>query len=226
MRPRDAPRAARRRPARRSREALLRRRLRPGALVRRRGLRRLGQDLDAGLAHAARVARRHARRTRSWRSLSRARRPARCASASMSGSPTFPAPRSTHEQRVRALRRAWRRCGARGGARTGARRRCRTACSPPAERSRSGPSMAGSRSCCARRRSRCSIGSAFRPTSSSSRIGASIDRPCIAPSTPHVLRRRGLARRSRGGHGSARPAPAARVARHRLGPAGRVRACR
>ena len=96
----------------------------------------------------------------------------------------FSTPRSTHDQRVRALVERGVDRGARGGARARARHAAGPRARSRAERSRSAPSTAGSRSCCGRRRSRCSTGSAFRPTPSSSRTGASTARPCTAPSTP------------------------------------------
>ena len=65
-----------------SRASVLCGRLRSAAQRRGRSLRRRGQDLDAGVAHPARAARRRASRTRSSRSPSRARPPARCASGS------------------------------------------------------------------------------------------------------------------------------------------------
>ena len=162
----------------------------PARSVRRRGLRRLGQDLDAGLAHAARAARRRgaARDPRDHLHARRRRRDAR-------------APRRM-ARRVRdaaleprrsacsALRRARRR------SRRGPRRsrpssaRCRAACSRPDGRSRSAPSTAGSRSCCA-----------SAPLALLDRLGVQADaelvedwrehRPAVHPRLP----RRGAARR-------------------------------
>ena len=88
------------------------------------------------------------RRTRSWRSPSRAPPPARCGAARRLAR-RFSTPRSTHEQRVAALVVRGVAPARARGARARARRPCTAACSRPAGRSRSAPSMPGSRSCCA-----------------------------------------------------------------------------
>ena len=138
--------------------------LRSGAQLRRRGLRRLGQDLDAGLAHAARAARRRraARDPRHHLHARRGRRDARAAGRLA---------RRLLRRRARPTPSGSRRCVQRGvdagagrGARARARDAPRRACSPPAGRSRSAPSTPGSRSCCGSRRWRCSTASAWRPT--------------------------------------------------------------
>ncbi len=127
---------------------VLRRRLRSGAQLRRRGVRRVGQDLDAGLAHATRAARRRRPRTRSSPSRSPAPPPVRCASACTTGLPAYAAPHASHAERVAAL-------VMRGIAPARAEALapeladpCTAASSPPAGRSRSAPFTPGSRSCC------------------------------------------------------------------------------
>ena len=102
------------------------------------------------------------------------------------------------------------------GARARARRAARRACSRPAGRSRSAPSMPGSRSCCASRRSRCSTGSALQADTELVEDWREHRAAVHARLPRRLLRDEALRADHARGHGDARPAPAARVARRRV----------
>ena len=110
----DRPCLSRRRRAGLARGVLCRR-LRSGAKLRSRGVRRLGQDLDPGLAHAARAARRR-RAARDPRHHLHPRRGGRNAAAAARMARRYSAPRSS-TRAGRGARAAWRRAGTRGDAR-------------------------------------------------------------------------------------------------------------
>ena len=112
-----------------SREAFYAAACDPRAQRRRRGLRRRRQDLDAGVAHPARAARRRRSRTRSSRSRSPARPPARCARGSTSGCATSPRRHAATSSAPRELRERGLDAAQARAARAARSRRCTSACS-------------------------------------------------------------------------------------------------